>query len=296
MKKIIGILVVVLLILSPLTAFGIEFNKEIKLENINNYFEKNDNLYDVINFSFVKEGYVATHPNIDIINIICNKEDRNIFLTLNVRGIIENRRISGETGVYYSFLLETDKASYAFYYCNNSYEYDIDNNEILDFVYYYSGSSLNMNFVLAEDDDFQDIVIEVEAMDIDLTQEPFPFIYYDVAGTIPSDIHIEIIKPEKALYLFNFKIRRFLLNFRKPLIIGDIDLKLNTTINSIPFKFELYINDELYAVEILDSFEEQISLNYLIDKFSFGKQIIKIIIYDTYGNKEERLLEVWKFF
>ena len=118
-KKIVGILVVVLLILSPLTAFGIEFNKEIKLENFNNYFEKNDNLYDVIEFSLLNVGYVDTHPNIDIINIICNKEDRNIFLTLNVRGIIENRGILYENGVQYSFELETDKASYAFFYCNN---------------------------------------------------------------------------------------------------------------------------------------------------------------------------------
>ena len=128
---------------------------------------------------------------------------------------------------------------------------------------------------------------------------------YDVAGGSNQDLYplgyfreyeppnVSIIKPEKALYLNNRQIRQFL--FRKPLIIGKINITVNATDDGSGIeRVEIYIDGEQKANITAQPFY------YMWKKDSrmrlFGHTYtIKAVAFDKDGNSAQDCIEVNKF-
>ena len=115
----------------------------------------------------------------------------------------------------------------------------------------------------------------------------------------PDDVppKVDITKPEKALYILNFKIRSFLI--RNPLIIGNINIEVNVTDNESGInRVEFYINDELRETVTEPPY------TYTWTKDTFLKRVcnirhihsIKIVAYDNGGNENSTCIKVRRFF
>jgi len=103
---------------------------------------------------------------------------------------------------------------------------------------------------------------------------------------------IKIIKPEKALYLFNFKIRDFLIN-RKPLIIGKINITVDSSDDdSGVMKVEFYIDNDLRASDT----DEPYYFIWKEKRLFRHRHIIKVVAYDNAGNIASDKILVRKFF
>ena len=103
--------------------------------------------------------------------------------------------------------------------------------------------------------------------------------------------NVEIIKPEKALYIINFKIRSYLI--RKPFIIGKIDITVDVTDDESGMDHvEFYIDDKLKSIDISEPF----SWTWKRGSFIRHRHIIKTIAYDNAGNSASDEITVWKFF
>ncbi|MCK4332240.1 MAG: hypothetical protein KAV40_01530, partial [Thermoplasmatales archaeon] len=104
---------------------------------------------------------------------------------------------------------------------------------------------------------------------------------------------VEIIKPDKALYIMNRKILpRF---FRKSLILGSIDV----TVEAIDYfsginRVEFYIDNELKTVDNSSPF----IYAWTMDKITFlrHRHTIKVIAFDNAGNSANDEIKVRKFF
>ena len=103
--------------------------------------------------------------------------------------------------------------------------------------------------------------------------------------------NLEIIEPKNALYIMNIKIRPYLLNFRKPLIIGKIDIEVNATDNKSGIdRVEFYIDDELIYTDTSEPY------SWTWEECMFFRHIIKVIAYDIAENSAMDEIQVWKFF
>ena len=101
---------------------------------------------------------------------------------------------------------------------------------------------------------------------------------------------VEIIKPEKALYLSNIKIRSYLIH--KSLIIG----KINITVNATDFesgieRVEFYIDGELKSVDT----NEPYCWTWQRGEFIRHRHTIEIVVYDHAGNQDSSEMTAWKF-
>ena len=126
---------------------------------------------------------------------------------------------------------------------------------------------------------------------------------YNIPGDNNKDIYplivpyeskppnIKITRPEKALYLFNFKIRDFLIK-NKPLIIGEINITVETSDDeSGVMKIELYIDNDLKASDTEEPY-------YFIweEKSLFRhKHKITVKAYDKAGNNKTDEITVRKY-
>jgi len=98
---------------------------------------------------------------------------------------------------------------------------------------------------------------------------------------------VELTKPIDALYLKN----RAVFPFFTSLIFGDIEICPTAIDNeSVVERMELYINED-----IVYTFYSS-SGNWTWNKLAFGRQLIKIIAYDSAGNSNTIEQVVWKFF
>jgi hypothetical protein len=103
-------------------------------------------------------------------------------------------------------------------------------------------------------------------------------------GHVPN---ITITKPEKSLYLFNFKI----LPFFMPLIIGPICVEVDASDNKYEIeKVEFYLDDKLQETDS----SEPYSWNW--NTISFFKHILKVVVYNTNNNCGFKEIIVSKFF
>ena len=101
---------------------------------------------------------------------------------------------------------------------------------------------------------------------------------------------VEITKPEKALYLFNNKIRNFL--FRKALIIGKITIEAEATDDKGVEKVEFYINGKLMGNDTSDPY----TYNWTWSRPRlFHIFRIKVIAYDYEGATAQDSMNVKKF-
>lgn len=99
--------------------------------------------------------------------------------------------------------------------------------------------------------------------------------------------HIEITKPQRAIYIRDRKIIPFIV----PVIFGDIQIWFSAedTISGLNHT-ELYIDNELKA-----TFNTS-PKSWLWDETVFLKHKIKIVAYDNAGNSAINEIKVWKFF
>jgi hypothetical protein len=130
--------------------------------------------------------------------------------------------------------------------------------------------------------------IKVKAKDIHQIQSEWSEnLSVIIKDETPPNIKIE--KPINALYLFNLRIRRYL--FRKPLIIGRIEITIDASDQGSGINYvEFYVNDKLQYTDSL------IPYSWIYNKKEFGKNIIKVQGYDNSGNIASEEIVVWKFF
>jgi hypothetical protein len=101
--------------------------------------------------------------------------------------------------------------------------------------------------------------------------------------------YIDIVKPDKALYLLNLKIRRFL--FRKPFIVGRIEINVDASDFESGIKYvEYYVDDKL---QFSDS---SYPYKWIWKERVFGIKTIKVLCYDNAGNSATDEIIIWKFF
>ena len=101
---------------------------------------------------------------------------------------------------------------------------------------------------------------------------------------------VEITKPEKALYLFNIKIRNFI--FRNALIIGKITIEAEAEDDKGIEKVEFYINGKLMGNDTSDpyTYDWKWSRPRLFHLFR-----IKVVAYDYEGATAQDSMKVRKF-
>jgi len=102
-----------------------------------------------------------------------------------------------------------------------------------------------------------------------------------------------IVKPQRALYIFNTMIRKYLLPFRIPLIIGKITIVANATDEDSGIeKVEFYINGELKGNDTTEPY----TYNWTWDRLRLIHLfIIKVVAYDNEGATAEECMIVRKF-
>lgn len=75
---------------------------------------------DVVDMLLEEDVYTDQKPNIDIINIIYSKNGKDVTLSLEVKGEIEDRGdLDSDSAVVYNLILNTDKEYYDIAYINN---------------------------------------------------------------------------------------------------------------------------------------------------------------------------------
>lgn len=114
-------------------------------------------------------------------------------------------------------------------------------------------------------------------------------VVYEDDTTPPT---VKITKPEKGLYIFNFKIRPFLI--RKPLIIGKIDIEVDATDDKSGIeRVEFFIDGESKANIVTLPY----TYTWKRDKIRiFGhRHTVKVVAFDNAGNNASEEIEVWKF-
>jgi parallel beta-helix repeat protein len=99
---------------------------------------------------------------------------------------------------------------------------------------------------------------------------------------------VDLLKPEKALYIKNYKIMPL---FDTALIIGSIDIEVDAYDQDSDIeKIEFYIDNQLVHTDTLAPYVWK-----WIDRVFF-KHTIKIVAYDTFENQVEYEQEIRKFF
>ncbi len=123
----------------------------------------------------------------------------------------------------------------------------------------------NVALKVTDDDDNTDTVTKKVTVQVNL---------------LPS---VKFIEPEKSLYLFNKKIRDFWLDFRKPYLIGEIEIKVDASDAQTNItKVEFYINDE--ATPRYVDYEAPYTWDWEpsnIWKHLLGKYTVKAVAYDN---------------
>ena len=103
---------------------------------------------------------------------------------------------------------------------------------------------------------------------------------------------IKIIKPERGLYFNDLKIKNYVFKFRKPFIIGKINITIDAKDNGSGInRVEFYIDDKLIENDITAPY------SYLWDNKTIFKykHTIKLIAYDKAGNSAIDEIIVRKF-
>ena len=96
---------------------------------------------------------------------------------------------------------------------------------------------------------------------------------------------VEIIKPQKALYMNNNKLLRLPIT---TIVIGDIDIEVYTSDGVSHVEF--YIDEKLQKTDYNWPYA------WTWNEKSFLRHKIKVIAHDIFGNTVSDELTVWKFF
>lgn len=141
---------------------------------------------------------------------------------------------------------------------------------------YADEGTYNVNLTVTDDDDAVDTISKAIEI-VDDTISPI----------------VNIIKPQKALYILNFKIRSFLI--RKPFIIGKINITVNATDDESGIeRVEIFIDGELKANVTTQPYYYMWKREGRMSIFGH-KHTIKVVAYDNAGNNASKEIKVWKF-
>ncbi|UCB57891.1 MAG: hypothetical protein JSV67_04590 [Thermoplasmatales archaeon] len=159
---------------------------------------------------------------------------------------------------------------------------------IITYDWYPSGEPINVSYTWIEIGSF---IMRARAQDFYGAQSDWGTLEVIISGDERAP-EITILKPENALYIMDFKIRKFL--FRKSLIIGSINIEVNafdedSGINRVEF----FIDGELKANITTPPYK----FKWNREKFSLTKHrhSIKVIAFDNFGNSNSDEIIVWKF-
>jgi parallel beta-helix repeat protein len=115
--------------------------------------------------------------------------------------------------------------------------------------------------------------------------------YYPLVALDEEEPEVKITKPIKGLYLFNIRLRKFLLN-RLPLIIGAINIEVEASDNDTGIKnVEIYIDGEL--IKNIES--EPYSWKWKEKTIIKHKHTIKVVAYDYNNNSATDEILVRKY-
>jgi len=103
-------------------------------------------------------------------------------------------------------------------------------------------------------------------------------------GISDSSMNIEITHPDNGFYFNNNKIFPFIAS----VMIGDALIRTNTS-GDIQY-VEFYLDGVLIDTDMEEPFE------WLWDEVDFFKHTVKVVAYDSFENRAEDELVVWKFF
>jgi len=153
---------------------------------------------DVVD-AYTQEPY--NYPNIDITEVIYEREGTNASVTITVDGEIENLGditdpYNIDSIVTYTFYLTTDYDMYTVIYINNNciFTSSYEEKNITDYSIEDS-SSLKINFNINNSDEIYDsLAIETAYMSIDLSGEDF-VIVSDSAGDLPLMVDAYVTSP-----------------------------------------------------------------------------------------------------
>jgi hypothetical protein len=120
-------------------------------------------------------------------------------------------------------------------------------------------------------------------------QDLYPIVVKEEDTKPPN---VEIIKPKRALYIFNYK--KMVLPFGITLILGLIEIQVNATDNQSGINcVEFYIDDELVFTDEEEPFTYMWKKETLFS--SKHKQKIKVVAIDNYDNSNYEELNVIRF-
>jgi hypothetical protein len=223
-------------------------------------------------------------PNINIVSGSYSLQGGNATLTMEVKGVIENRgNLTDPNSVLYFFILNTSENFYDIVYCNRSCS-DRYGNVINVEV---NGSTLSVTFGLNTTSETMNSLV-IDAFDIHIDNDTFQgALYYDSATNVEYSMDMKITKPGNYLYLCN----RQIVPLFSPVVFGKITVEFEDLLNdpSTGIFSELYIDGELTATP--DS-----KFQLVWKTLSFGKHTLKVIAFDVFGNRDSDEIEVWKFF
>ena len=127
----------------------------------------------------------------------------------------------------------------------------------------------------------------IKAKAKDVLGEESDWTFYNVT-IFPENI---IIRPIKALYFMNLKIRRYLFNFRMTTAIGPISVKINPSVQKIGIdRVEFYIDGELKKTD------KYWPYTWTWFGITFTPHVLKVIVQTNNGIRASEELEIWKFF
>ena len=111
--------------------------------------------------------------------------------------------------------------------------------------------------------------------------------------TRPPSPDIKISKPDKALYIFNQKIREYSLR-RSSIIVGKIDIETSTSQNNLE-QVEFYFDGELEKSEYDAPYIHAWNKTYWNSTAIFFRHYIEILAYDHFENIAYDKQIVWRF-
>jgi flagellar basal body-associated protein FliL len=150
---------------------------------------------DVLDYSGDEPIATDKKPNVDIVDITYVKDDKQVTLTLQVKGVIENRGdIQNEESlnfVSYMISLYTLDHSYDIVYVNNDYNFTIDQDVASELTYHITdaGSTLTFIFDLMSQDETYD-TMEAATWDVSITK-----MYMDGFPDTPEELTVKIAAP-----------------------------------------------------------------------------------------------------